>query len=176
MFSTYFSTHKNLSLQSINDDIRDIEKQVNLVKRELDSTLTYHESTLYIPKDQLFIQKLQEFHKELYIKFSILKREQEKLTTEIKNVFSFFGEDKDTKLTPEQLIGYMQKFFNAFDNALIQHKQSLKKVTEILTIETKNTNRTKVNNRTTGTKVKANNQRRNCRNPSFGQFAGKSEK
>ena len=107
---------RNVSFKALEDDINEIQAQFNIVNKEIQMLNVYQENPLYQAElDDVFIVKLKEFHSEASSKVNYLNQEYKGFQAEVKKVFDFFGEPISPKMTPEAIIGYIQKFLNAFE-------------------------------------------------------------
>jgi diaphanous 3 len=117
---------KNVAFKALEDRVKEMSRELEMVHREVEQSQRYHESKKYHQNDALFISKLTEFHREVTSKFSFVKKEHQTLLQQIKECMKFFGEPDDTKLTPEELLQCISKFLGSVEQAMQDHEKSLK--------------------------------------------------
>ncbi|KAJ3267918.1 hypothetical protein HDV01_003782 [Terramyces sp. JEL0728] len=118
---------RNISFKAMEEDIREINCQLKIVQRELNDSDTFILKSDNSEAERAFIKKLKEFQTEIVSKVELLDRQYMNLQDEIATAFAFFGESDSSKLTAENIISYVAKFLNAFEQAYIEEEKQRKK-------------------------------------------------
>ena len=105
---------KNFSFTSLEEDVRDVSNKINLIKKESEDSGSYSTNGAINDRD-IFIKKIQELANIVITKGEFLQKEHHDLKRLIKQVYLFFGEPEESKLAPEEFLGYIIKFLKAFE-------------------------------------------------------------
>lgn len=117
----------NVSFKSLDEDYNEILRQFKALEKEVSEIGNYRISRLYQEKDEKYIENLKTFYNQTKDKIDLLKIGHDNFKDEIRKVFTFFGEEHDTKITPEQLITFVTKFTMQFNNAYKDYLQKMKR-------------------------------------------------